>query len=275
MKKKYSPFRIRFVQPQQVEELLYILAETSTSLSDQEIIAKAQNWNCDLAHQKNPAEQFSILRMLTLIQGESRELSEKGRQLVQIIVHNSNLAAEIFHLLFYTTWNPNRPTEKCFSWSYRRLCDILWNRISTPIDSEALASQLIDEIEQHFPDAQPSVNSDTVRATSAWLTRLDPPCLLSDETLAFERRSFCSPELLLLATDYIYRENKISYASNVLLTDDRRNDICRLCLLKEESLDMVLELSLSQFGFFRRGIGGGWGSFLILERQPDLRDLYS
>lgn len=275
MRKKYSPFHIRFVQPQQVEELLYILAEATSSLSDQEVMAKAQDWNCGLAYQKNPVEQFSILRLLTLIQGESRDLSEKGRQLVQILAHNPNLSAEIFHLLFYTSWNTDLPTEKCSSWSYRCLCNILWNRMSTPIVSEALASQLNDEIEASFSDAAPSVGPDTVRATSAWLRRLNPPCLESNGKPTFERRSFCSPELLLLATDFIYRESKISYASNVLLTDDRRNDICRLCLLKEESFDMILELSLSQFDFFRRGIGGGWGVYLNLERQPELPDLYS
>ena len=275
MSEKYSPFHIRFVQPQQVEELLYILAEASTSLSDQEIMAKAQDWNCELAYHKSPIEQFSILRLLALIQGEGRNLSEKGRQLVQILAHKPNLSTEIFHLLFYTTWNQNRPTEKCSSWSYRCLCNILWNRMSTPIVNEALASLLNDEIQENFSDAAPSVGPDTVRATSAWLSRLDPPCLESYKTLTFERRSFCSPELLLLATDIIYRENKITYASNVLLTDDRRKYICRLCLLKEESFDMVLELSLSQFDFFRRGIGGGGGVYLNLERQPELRDLYS
>lgn len=275
MAEKYSPFHIRFVQPQQVEELLYILAEASTSLPDQEIMAKAQDWNFGLAYQKSPVEQFSILRLLALIQEEHRVLSEKGRQLVQILGHKPNLSAEIFHLLFYTTWNQNRPTERCSSWSYRCLCNILWNRMSTPIVNESLASLLNDEIEANFSDAAPSVGPDTVRATSAWLSRLDPPCLESNGTLTFERRSFCSPELLLLATDFIYRENKISYASNVLLTDNRRNDICRLCLLKEESFDTVLELSLSQFDFFRRGIGGGWGVYLNLERQPELPDLYS
>lgn len=275
MTTKYSPFHIRFVQPQQVEELLYILAETSSSLSDQEIMAKAQDWNFGLAHQKNPVEQFSILRLLALTQGEDRDLSEKGRQLVQILAHKPNLLAEIFHLLLYTTWNAKIPTEKCSSWSYRCLCDILWDRMSTPIVNEALASQLNGEIEANFFDAVPSVGPDTVRATSAWLSRLNPPCLEKNGTLTFERRSFCSPELLLLATDFIYRENRISYASNVLLTDDRRNDICRLCLLKEESFDIVFELSLSQFDFFRRGVGGGWGTYLILERQPELRDFYS
>ena len=77
MRKKYSPFHIRFVQPQQVEELLYILAEATSSLSDQEVMAKAQDWNCGLAYQKNPVEQFSILRLLTLIQGEKSGFERK------------------------------------------------------------------------------------------------------------------------------------------------------------------------------------------------------
>ena len=274
MRKKDSPFHIRYVQPQQVEELLYILAEATDSLSDEEIMAEAQNWSCELAHQKNPVEQLSILRLLALIQEENRALSEKGRQLVQIIEHNPNLSTEIFHLLFYTTWDINQPTEKRSSWSYRCLSDILWNSMLTPIVKEALASQLNDKIEQQFPDAQPSVGPDTVRATSAWLTRLEPPCLFeSDGTLTFERRSFCSPELLLFATDFIYRKNNISYASNVLLTDDHRDDICRLCLLSEQSFDTVLDLSLSQFDFLQRGVGGGWGTYLKLERQPELPDL--
>ena len=274
MKKKDSPFHIRYVQPQQVEELLYILAESTNSLSDEEIMTEAKNWNFELVHKKNPVEQFYILRLLALTQGKNRALSEKGRQLVQIIAHNPSLAAEIFHLLLYTTWNENLPTEKCPSWSYRRLCDILWNSVLTRIVGEALASQLNDEIEQHFPDAQPSVGPDTIRATSVWLRQLDPPCLFENNgKLTFERRSFCSPELLLLATDFIYRENKISYASNVLLTEGHRDDICRLCLLNEESFDTVLDLSLSQFDFLRRGVGGGWGTYLILERQPELRDL--
>ena len=274
MTKKDSPFHIRYVQPQQVEELLYILAEATNSLSDEEIMVEAQHWNCELAHQKNPVEQFSILRLLALIQGKNRALSEKGRQLVQIIAHNPTLSTETFHLLFYTTWDAHRPTEKCSSWSYRRLCNILWNSMSTRIAKDTLASQLTDEIKQQFPDAQPSVGPDTVRATSAWLARLDPPCLFENNGKpTFERRSFCSPELLLFATDFIYRENKISYASNVLLTEGHRDDICRLCLLNEESFDTVLDLSLSQFDFLRRGVGGGWGTYLILERQPELRDL--
>jgi hypothetical protein len=149
---------------------------------------------------------------------------------------------------------------------------MLWNSISSSILKESLASQLKSLISLTFPSATPSIGGDTVRATLSWLRTLDPPCFSNDDTI-FSRRGFCPPELLLLAVDFVYREDKVPYSSNLLLNDEVRDDICRVCLLAPESFEEMLSWTLAQFDFLKRSVGGGWGSYLLLSKKPELTDL--
>jgi len=57
-----------------------------------------------------------------------------------------------------------------------------------------------------------------------------------------------------------------------LLSEDKLEAICQVCLLDPEGFDRVLDYALAQFDYLEKGIGGGWGNYLLLKRQPRLED---
>ena len=104
-----------------------------------------------------------------------------------------------------------------------------------------------------------------------WLAELDPPVLVENDT-RFVRRAFCSPELLVLGVDFVYRNDEVDFGSNLLLSDERRDAICQVGLLDPEGFDRVLEYAVAQFDYLEVGLGGGWGRYLTLHRPPVLED---
>ena len=104
-----------------------------------------------------------------------------------------------------------------------------------------------------------------------WLSELTPP-VLSEDKMHFYRRAFCPPELFVLAVDFVYQTREIDYGVNLLLSDENREAICQVCLLEPERFERVLEYGVAQFDYLHKGIGGGWGQYLTLDRAPRMQE---
>jgi hypothetical protein len=111
----------------------------------------------------------------------------------------------------------------------------------------------------------------SVGGAMLWLAELAPPVLIENDT-RFVRRAFCSPELLVLGIDSVYRNDQVDFGSNLLLSDERREAICQVGLLDPEGFDRVLEYAVAQFDYLEVGLGGGWGRYVALHRPPKLED---
>jgi hypothetical protein len=215
------------------------------------------------------------LRDLDLVERRQIRLTDAGQTLAQISCTNPDLFPEIFHYLYYSAWKSDQKTQKCFSWSYRNICNHLWGQGSLALDKKGLASSLSSEASQRFEIRDVSVSTKTINGILIWLEALSPPVVEYEDGQSegmFSRRSFCSPELFVLGVDFAYRIEGADYGTNLLLSDERRGTICQICLLEPEGFDRVLEYAVAQFDYLDRGLGGGWGHYLTLHHAPRLEN---
>jgi hypothetical protein len=255
------------------------LLEHGQESSYEAILNEGKQLGYTIGHQVKTERQLKdvlqLLRDLYFMERRRVQLTNTGQVLAQIAFKNPNLPPEIIHFFYYTTWQKLKKSENCFSWSYRRLCDHLWQQGSAVLDKTELSSFVSSEASESFQIQSVSFSTNSVNGIMMWLEALDPPVLHQDEMSSeyrFSRRSFCTPELFTLAIDYVYRQDALDYGSNLLVNEARRHSVCQLCLLEVGSFDRVLEYAIAQFDFLESGIGGGWGQYITLNRQPTLED---
>jgi len=215
------------------------------------------------------------LRDLSLMERRQIKLTELGQILAGIAYNNPDLCAEIFHYLYYSTWHTKQQAQKCFSWSYRTLCNYLWGQGSIALDKKALSSYVSVEASQYFRVDSVSFSTNSVNGVTIWLEALSPAVICYGDAQSkemFTRRTFCPPELLVLGIDFVYQTQEVDYGANLLLSEERRDAICQVCLLEPAGFDRVLEYAEAQFDYLEKGVGGGWGRYLTLRRAPKLQD---
>lgn len=279
-------FAVRNAHPEDMIAILHTL-NAYPDLPKQEICDKASELGFTLIDRKD-IKVLITARDLFLVHKSKNVLTEKGNLIVQILEKKESLFMEILHCLFYSSWDPdaNSRKENCFSWTYRNLCRILWNMVTVSIDigtRRHFASQLADKARSEFREyiekkegiQDVSISRRSISNILRWIKKLKPPCLSeSDDGLTFTRRPFCPPELMIMVIDFLYREKGISYASNMLLTEENIDALCCACLLEPDAFDEVLNWTTRQFDFLKSSIaGGGWGRHLTLLRKPKLTDL--
>jgi hypothetical protein len=219
---------------------------------------------------ENPIQ---MARDLGLITSGDLSLTDLGEHMVKLLRHKLGVFNEIMHVLFYTLWTPIKATENCFSWSYRTTCDWLWENGSITIDRRQVVSQVFEMAMERFNADRVSFSKDSVGGVLQWLAELEPP-VLDGKNKTFTRRTFCPPETLALAVDFLYRAERTSYQTNLLLDSDKQDAICKVCLLEPTAFDTALDWAVGQYDFLHRGTGGGWGSYIVLTRQPEVQDFW-
>jgi hypothetical protein len=122
-----------------------------------------------------------------------------------------------------------------------------------------------------FDTNRVSFSKDSVRGVLQWLAELEPP-VLDEANRTFIRRTFCPPETFAFAVDYLYQVEDADYQTNLLLDIDKQETICKVCLLEPIAFDTAFDWAVGQYDFLRRSTSGGWGSYILLARQPQIRD---
>lgn len=236
-----------------------------------EIVRQAEQLGFSIRDRQR-LEALVTARDLGLVAPEENRLSGNGRMLVRLEMNKPGLFADIVHGLQYALWDHRQPEANCFSWSYRALCRMLWLSGTTSMASRRdMASEI--EAQARVAFARPDIvfSPKSIGGALLWIAELEPPVLVENGT-RFARRSFCSPELLLLGIDLLYRTDEIGYGANLLASDERRDAICQTCLLEPEGFERVLDYAVAQFDYLGRGLGGGWGRYVTLHRPPILED---
>lgn len=259
--------------PSRVEGVLRATIGSDTPLSYETVYERAKGLGCDLKNRKEP---ITLLKDLGILERKSSLLTPLGKELYSLLVTKPTAFLETMHVLHYTAWDPLKPEVNCFAWSYRTICDWLFDTSSIAINRKALVSYILERAMSEFGTSQVSFGTNSIDGVMHWLRGLNPSVLRSSQAdssqTVFTRRSFCPPETLALAIDFLYRTESASYQTNMLLDQSKQQRICRVCLLDPTSFDSALEWAVGQYDFLQRGTRGGWGSYILLTRQPQISD---
>lgn len=232
-------------------------------------------------HVVQAERQLTYLRQIHLI--ENTELSRVGKLVQDLCVAKAELWGDLIHFIQYTLWHENKPEDNGFSWTYRNLSDYLWQLGSAQKVNhsflEPVVSALINQAEtssyfevEQTRKAAVSLSRDSLRAGYYWLGELVPPVI---ENNTFTRRYFCPPELALLAVGWVAQQTEGELGIDFLLTPERREMICKVCLLDPAALDRVLNWTLPLYpNVLVSGTSAGvYGRFLRFLKWPEMSDL--
>lgn len=264
-------FHIRNAQPGDLAAVLSTLEAWPGLGTIGEIVNRAEELGF-VVRDRQRLEALITARDLGLVDQEQNTLSDDGRALTRIEMDKPELFADVVHGLQYRLWDPRQPEINCFSWSYRALCRMLWHSGTVSMASRRdMASEIETQARTTFSKPDIVFSPKSVGGAMLWISELDPPVFVENDA-RFVRRAFCSPELLVLGVDFVYRTDDVDWGSNMLLSDERRDAICQIALLDPEGFDRVLEYAVAQFDYLEMGLGGGWGRYLTLHRPPKLED---
>lgn len=230
--------------------------------------------------------QLGRIRQLGLVsktRGGYR-LTDGGRALYSIGARKQEVAMELLHFLHYSLWDRANPLENTFSWSYRMYCESLFQRNTCALSLASMTlltaelATLITESEMfgaHIRNTKKgavSLSTNSLNGMNHWLRRLVPPVIEND---TFTVRAFCSPELLLMAIGFVSRETQAEMGVDQLLSTERREAICKVCLLETNALDRALDWMLPLYPqVVQPGTRtGSYGRSIHLLYLPTLNDL--
>lgn len=238
----------------------------------------------DYLHITQSDRQISRLRQLKLLSGKGTpHLTEDGTQLHRIGQHRLDLVWELFHFLHYSRWRPTDPTADTMFFTYLDYCNLLYESKTINLDAERdrLAAEMTQRIstDPYFVDVLSdlakgavSLSKNSLVGVEHWLGKLSPEVLVGDQ---FEIRQYCSPELLLLALGYATEMTNAQVGIEQPLTDERREMLCRVCLIDDSVLNQMLEWLYPEYpDLVQPGTSTGrYGQFVRVMKLPNLKDI--
>lgn len=245
-----------------------------------ETVADLIGFSSEIGIKKDEGESVAaVMQLLSLIMKDAQgvHITDRGNSFLQIREDAQN---DVLHFLFYTLWSANAPGTAIKSWSYRYNVDRYWDMQTAVLDSDNVTRRVEEarnDAEVAFADMglsevdPASFGPKSLTAIHKWLSTLAPSVIEND---TFTRRSFCPPELLLLALGWVVGQEGLP-ETDVLLTRETREAICRLCLLEPTAFDRALDWMLP---IFPRVIAPGttagfYGRFVRLHKLPELADV--
>jgi hypothetical protein len=217
-------------------------------------------------------------------EGEFR-LSELGNALARI---REDVRGDLFHLLLYSGWDANDPTTFLQSWGYRTCCNRYWTEGEVQLTSVYLDRQVEETIAEaretfttlNIPEFdEVSFSRRSLTGVHKWLLGLQPQVLFPNvddaKDRTFRRRDFCPPELVVLALAWVLRDETSVTGVEILLTREKREALCKACLLSPEALDRVLDWAIPTFpSLISPGTrAGAYGRFVRLHKIPTVEDV--
>ncbi|MBE2199244.1 MAG: hypothetical protein IAE79_11590 [Anaerolinea sp.] len=231
-------------------------------------------------HVPQPERQITRLRQIGLMTGN--KLTALGKTVFALSDTKPDLWGDLLHFCHYALWQPEKSSENGFTWTYRAFVDHIWSlkNIQINVDSlEPIVSTLINKIEAeaHFDveetrKAVVSLSWRSLKGVHNWLAGVVPPVI---ENEMFACRYFCPPELALLAAGWVAQQTEGELGIDFLLTPERREMMCKVCLLDPSALDRLLDWTLPLYpDVMVAGTSAGvYGRFLRFLKWPEMSDL--
>ena len=238
----------------------------------------------DYLHVTQSDRQISRLRQLGLVSGKGMpQITENGRQLHRIGQRRLDLVWELLHFLHYAQWRPIDPTADTMFFTYLDYCNLLYEAktINLDADRERLAAEMTQRISNapYFADVLSnlakgavSLSKNSLVGVEHWLAKLSPEVIIGDQ---FKIRQYCSPELLLMALGYVTEMTSAQLGIEQPLSDERREMLCRVCLIDDGVLNQMLEWLYPEYpDLVQPGTSTGrYGQFVRLMKLPSLKDI--
>ncbi len=168
--------------------------------------------------------------------------------------------------------------------TYREYCDLLYNKRKANIASQrdSFAAEMTslvtssvyfaDEISKLAKGAV-SLSTNSLIGVEHWLAKLTPEVITSEGQ--FMLRHYCPPELLLLSLGYVTELTEAQLGLDQPLTQERRELLCRICLIEGQVLDQILDWLFPEYpDLVQPGTTtGSYGRFVRVLAIPTLKDL--
>lgn len=211
---------------------------------------------------------------------KNTHLSSMGMVLGRL---REDVRGDLLHFLMYSGWNPTKPLEFLQSWAYRACCDHYWQARDMELTS-AYLDNLVENTINIARDAFTAMNvgdfeeisfsRKSLTGVHKWLEALHPE-VLPDKGKRFVRRAFCPPELLVMAIGHVLKDESAVIGTDILLTREKRESLCRICLLAPEYLDRTLDWTINTFpSLLAPGTSAGfYGRFVRLSKIPSFEDI--
>lgn len=212
-------------------------------------------------------------------------LSDLGHSIAKI---REDIRGDLLHFLLYTGWKASDPRDFNQSWGYRTCCDRFWAQGEVELTGgylDRVVEEIITDARETFVNLnvtdfdEISFSRKSLTGVIKWLLALEPqvlyPNTADSKERTFRRRDFCPPELLVLALAWVLRDEREVTGVDILLTREKRDAICRACLLNPESFDRALDWAIPTFpAILSTGTSAGfYGRFIRLHKVPTIQDV--
>lgn len=197
-------------------------------------------------------------------------LTERGRACRSLALYRREVYTDIVHFLLFATWELGG-RQDYWSWSYSRICEMLWRNRPSISTNKAIFGQLSAIATHEFPDLDPVVGKETVTAVKSWLRELSPPFIVfeNDKPTATQERDWFSVELALLAVSYLYAARGAAIATPILLDSSTLEQLGPLCFASLGNITAMIETAARTFPFLDIDTGE-WGSSIILRQTAEI-----
>lgn len=202
----------RNVKPRHIEEILPFLKK-GIFITKKTLLSEFNSYGYTI-HQRHLGKNLLVLRYFGIIKWENRgfSLTQLGLSLQKRLNFGRDVFYDLMHYLYYTAWHFGDRKRMHFSWSYKTICDLLWERKSTLVNRKKLAGELLAAAQEEFRSGKISISHEAITGIFNWLSALDPPFIEDTRKNKIGRgRTRCSPELFILAIDYLYHMLNLSH----------------------------------------------------------------
>jgi hypothetical protein len=239
---KITGFHVRHdLLPSHTREMLTLLhaMPDGETLSALQHVAGTHGYNVRYRTDWNkPLQSLKELGIITE-QAKRIMLTDTGQTIAKMVTYQPDMLADFIHFLYYTCYVLDN--EKRFSWSYRLICEAMWQNAPCVINRDKLVNLVTAQAIESFSVTGISFSNNSVSGVLNWLGELKPACLFPEGTeFCFRRRDYCSPELFILALNHVFQIQCTYSTAYVPLSSDFRHQVCRICLVAPENFDEML-----------------------------------
>jgi len=238
--------------------------------------------NNDTVTDKNNYYILRLLREWGLVDTEQLSLTQRGEEFYSLWELKPDTAIDVLHGLQYSLWAHHIPDQNLASWAYQQVCNYLWDYQTLPRSRDLIANIYDgrDELDETHGNIANAFSSKSVNGAYDWLLPLQPPVIegVSETSTgrrnfkkaSFTRRAYCSPALFLMGLGWMAREAGNQFGDLVAIDEERRDKVCRFCLIEENQFDFMLNETLSRFSYI--SVQRSVGLYIVIEREPQLTD---